>query len=164
MKSDVMVQKENRKPPSDSCCIPWPSCHSSIIANFYSQKEDTMPTTSATIENLMKVSLTVNSGDNETSAPFEFIYGVGPQGITPFEKALFGKAVGDQVRFDLSPADYCETIGHLEQPLLKQTGIMGPVSLRVTIDGIVKAKDQEVVKAMASGGSCSDCGCGCGGH
>jgi hypothetical protein len=123
-----------------------------------------MPTALPTIENLMKVSLTVKSGDSEINAPFEFIYGVGPQGITPFEKALFGKGVGDRVQFDLSPTDYCETIGHLELPLLKQTGIMRPVSLQVSINGIVKAKDREVVKAMASGGSCSDCGCGCGGH
>ena len=123
-----------------------------------------MQTTHPTIENLMKVSLSVKSGENESQVPFEFIYGVGSQGITPFEKALFGKGVGDEVEFSLSPSDYCETIGHLELPLLKQTGIMSPVSLKVTINAIVKAKDQEVVKAMAAGGSCSDCGCGCGGH
>ena len=117
-----------------------------------------------TIDNLMKISLTVKSEDNPSATPFEFIYGVGSQGITPFEKALFGKGVGDQIRFELSPADYCETIGHLELPLLKQTGIMKPISLQVTIDDVSKATDMEVVKAMAAGGSCDDCGCGCGGH
>ncbi len=123
-----------------------------------------MTNTSPIIENLMKVSLTVTSEDHPSGAPFEFIYGVGTQGITLFEKALFGKGVGDRVQFDISPADYCETIGHLELPMLKQTGIMKPVSLQVTIDAIAKATDQEVVKAMAAGGSCDDCGCGCGGH
>lgn len=123
-----------------------------------------MTTQAPTIENLCKVSLTVKNGENPSGSPFEFIYGVGSQGITPFEKTLFGKGIGDQVQFDISPADYCQTIGHLEMPMLKQTGIMKPISLQVTIDAIAKATDQEVVKAMAAGGSCSDCGCGCGNH
>jgi hypothetical protein len=127
-------------------------------------KNDTMTTLPPTIDNLMKVSLTMESGTQSPGSRFEFIYGVGSQGITPFEKALFGKGVGDQIQFDISPADYCDTIGHLELPMLKQTGIMKPLSLQVTIDAIAKATDLEVVKAMAAGGSCDDCGCGCGGH
>lgn len=123
-----------------------------------------MTTPSPTIDNLMKVTLTVKNGENASGVPFEFIYGVGPQGITLFEKALFGKKIGDRVQFDLSPVDYRETIGHLELPLLEQTGIRKPVLLQGTIDAIVRATDQEVVKAMAAGGSCNDCGCGCGGH
>jgi hypothetical protein len=123
-----------------------------------------MTTNASTIENLMKVSLSVKIVDNASDTPFVFIYGVGSQGITPFEKALFGKRIGDQVRFDISPTDYYETVGHLDLPLLKHTGIMQPISLQVTINAIDKATDQEVVKAMAAGGSCDDCGCGCGGH
>ena len=123
-----------------------------------------MPAQPPTIENLMKVSLTLTTGEDEPAAPFNFIYGVGSQGITPFEKALFGKRVGDRIQLDLSPTDFCETIGHLELPLLKQTGIMQPISLTVAINAIDKATDQEVVRAMAAGGSCDDCGCGCGGH
>ncbi|WP_419656465.1 hypothetical protein Dvar_55590 [Desulfosarcina variabilis str. Montpellier] len=123
-----------------------------------------MTTPASTVDNLSKISLTIKDEDNLSSSPFEFIYGVGAEGITLFEKALFGKGVGDQVQFDISPADYCETIGHLELPLFKQTGIMKPISLQVTIDAISKATDHEVVKAMAAGGSCSDCGCGCGNH
>ncbi|MBC2712461.1 MAG: hypothetical protein HGJ94_16195 [Desulfosarcina sp.] len=127
-----------------------------------------MPNPTRAIENLMKVSLNIQTGnasaDDDTSTPFEFIYGVGPTGITPFEKALFGKGVGDRIKFDIAPTAYCETVGHLELPLREQSGIMAPVSIEVTITGIVRAQDREVVKAMAAGGSCSDCGCGCGGH
>lgn len=127
-----------------------------------------MPDTSPTIENLMKVTTTVECDDNAAETPrarpFEFIYGVGPAGITPFEKALFGKGIGDRLQFDLALADACASMGHLEQPLREQTGIAAPVSLRVTITGIARAADREVVKAMAAGGSCGDCGCGCGGH
>ena len=121
-----------------------------------------------TIENLMKVTLSIQTAEasvvDDGSAPFVFIYGVGPSGITPFEKALHGKGVGDRIRLDVTPSTLCETVGHLELPLCKQSGIMAPVSLRVTVIDVEKAQDREVVKAMAAGGNCSDCGCGCGGH
>ena len=127
-----------------------------------------MPETKPTIENLMKVTLDITAdGETKTNAQpavFEFIYGLGVEGITPFEKALFGKSVGDRVRVDIGPADYRETVGHLELPLFKQIGIAKTTCLQATIAGIAKAQDHEVVKAMASGSSCSDCGCGCGGH
>ena len=116
----------------------------------------------------MKVSLNIHttdaSVDEDTGTPFEFIYGVGPSGITPFEKALFGKGVGNRIKFDVAPSAFRETVGHLELPLREQSGIMAPVSLHVTITDVVRAHDRDVIIAMAAGGSCSDCGCGCGGH
>jgi hypothetical protein len=121
-----------------------------------------------TIENLMKVTLNIQTAEPSTGddggAPFVFIYGVGPSGITPFEKALFGKGPGDRIRLDAAPGALCETVGHLELPLRRQSGIMAPVSLQVTVVDVARAQDREVIKAMAAGGSCSDCGCGCGGH
>ena len=120
------------------------------------------------IENLMKVSLNIATGnppvDDASGTPFEFIYGIGPSGITPFEKALFGKTVGNRIQFDLAATGFCETVGHLEIPLRNQTGMTGPAFLDVTVTDITRAQDREVIKAMAAGGSCSDCGCGCGGH
>lgn len=127
-----------------------------------------MPEQPQTIENLMKVTLNIDVTDlsvaRDRLAPFVFIYGVGASGITPFEKALYGKGVGDRIRLDVHPSTICETIGHLELPLNKPSGIMAPVSLEVTVVDVVRAQDREVVKAMADGGNCSDCGCGCGNH
>ncbi|BBO74067.1 hypothetical protein DSCW_14840 [Desulfosarcina widdelii] len=127
-----------------------------------------MTRTKPTIENLTKVSLNITAEGkttpNDQAAVFEFIYGVGADGITPFEKVLFGKSVGDHVRMDIGPAGYRETVGHLELPLFEQIGIATATCLMATVTGITKPEDREVVKAMASGGSCSDCGCGCGGH
>jgi hypothetical protein len=127
-----------------------------------------MPNPTPIIENLMKVSLRMATGnppvESDAATPFEFIYGTGPSGITPFEKALFGKTVGDRIQFDLAATGFCETVGHLMFPLRKQTGMTDPASLEVTITDITRARDREVVKAMAAGGSCSDCGCGCGNH
>jgi hypothetical protein len=129
---------------------------------------ESMPNTTPKIENLMKVSLNIVTGnptvDDASGTPFEFIYGIGPSGITPFEKALFGKTVGNRIQFDLASTDFCEMVGHLALPIRKQTGMIAPVSLEVTITDVNRAQDREVVKAMAAGGSCSDCGCGCGGH
>lgn len=127
-----------------------------------------MPEQPQTIENLMKVTLRITfagqAPGQDGGALFEFIYGIGPSGITPFEKALFGKGVGDRIQVDAAPGLFCETVGHLELPLREQSGIMAPVELRATVVEVTRADDREVVKAMAAGGSCSDCGCGCGGH
>lgn len=121
-----------------------------------------------TIENLMKITLDIQTVEppvaDRSSIPFVFIYGIGSAGITPFEKALYGKLAGDRVRLDLTAGALCDYMGHLKLPLSKPSGILAPVSLEVTVVDVVRAQDQEVVKAMAAGGSCSDCGCGCGGH
>jgi len=118
------------------------------------------------IENLMKVSLTIHTDKQlpDHAARFEFIYGVGPDGITPFEKALFGKGVGDHIQLEGEACCSNEALGHLREALCEQTGIASPVAMRVTVQNVVKALDREVVKAMASGGGCGDCDCGCGGH
>ena len=127
-----------------------------------------MPKAYPTVENLMKVSVNISvneaSQSSDQGVPFEFIFGVGPAGITPFEKALFGKSVGECIRLDIAPTEYGQIVGHLEQPLRKQTGIMTPSSMQITVAGIDRAQDREVVQAMAAGGGCGDCDCGCGGH
>lgn len=127
-----------------------------------------MPERMQTIENLMKVTLNIQvvepSDADDSGAPFVFIYGIGPSGITPFEKALHGKGIGDRVRLDVTPSAFCETVGHLDLPLRRPSGIMAPVSFQITVIDLERAQDREVVKAMAAGGSCSDCGCGCDGH
>ncbi len=124
--------------------------------------------TDATIQNLMKVSLSIDAHDatsaNDSPSRFEFIYGIGPAGITPFEKALFGKTVGDRVDLDIAPGGCADVMGHLGLPLYEQTGINPARRLTAAVTHVSRADDREIVKAMASGGSCSDCGCGCGGH
>ena len=121
-----------------------------------------------TVDHLMKVSLTIEVDDaaraEQKTVPFEFIFGVGAGGVTPFEKALFGKCIGDSIRMEIGPAEWRSTVGHLELPLREQTGIGQPAGMAVTVTDIIAAQDREVVKAMASGGSCGDCDCGCGGH
>jgi hypothetical protein len=127
-----------------------------------------MPEQSLAIENLMKVTLNIQTAEpsevDDSGLSFVFIYGVGPTGITPFEKALYGMGIGERIKVDLTPDTFCETVGHLNLPLCKPIGTTAPVSYLVTVVDLERAQDWEVVKAMAAGGSCSDCGCGCGGH
>lgn len=127
-----------------------------------------MPESTPIIENLMKVSLAIRRRDAKVNdrpgIPFEFIYGVGPAGITPFEKAFYGRRTGERIQLDIPADESCAALGHLELPLREQTGIMAPASLEVMVNRVVRAEDREVVKALAAGGSCGDCGCGCGGH
>lgn len=127
-----------------------------------------MSSANPAIDNLMKVSLSLHAGeissDDAMGTLFEFIFGVGPAGITPFEKALHGKMVGDRIGFEIQSAADGDTLGHLEGPLREQARIMAPVSLQVLITGVRRASDREVIKAMAAGGGCGDCGCGCGNH
>ncbi|PID40419.1 MAG: hypothetical protein CR984_03305 [Proteobacteria bacterium] len=118
-----------------------------------------------TIDNLMKVSLNIQTETISEDVVFEFVYGTGASGITPFEKRLYGKSTGDRVELSLDPADGCEAVGHLIAPLREQTGITPPASLTITIGNVSRADNREIVRAMASGGSCGgDCDCGCGGH
>ncbi len=117
------------------------------------------------IDNLMKVSVTIHTDVSVEGAAFEFVYGTGSAGITPFEKSLYGKGVGDRVEVTLDPTDGCDTIGHLVQPLREQTGITPPASLRICVADVARADNREIIRALASGGSCGgDCDCGCGGH
>lgn len=122
-----------------------------------------MQNSAPTIDSLMKVHLTIKR-DGMDDVPFAFIYGVGSDGLTPFEKALFGKCVGDSLRMEIPARDHCAILGHLESPLGEQAGIRKPGTLQITVTDVSRAADREVVQAMASGGGCSDCGCGCGAH
>ena len=127
-----------------------------------------MPAHQPAIENLMKVSLSIRTATSDPTAEqdalFEFIYGIGPDGITPFEKALYGKKAGDRIDIGDISGNLLEALGHLKPALCEQTGIVSPDALQVMVTRVVKAPDRDVVKAIAAGGGCSDCGCGCGGH
>jgi hypothetical protein len=127
--------------------------------------EDPMANNPLTVDNLMKVSLNIHTDSAPEGVLFTFVYGTGAAGITPFEKSLYGKSVGDQIELSLDPAGGCEAVGHLISPLREQTGIVPPASLKMTIDDVSQADNREIVRAMATGGSCGgDCDCGCGGH
>jgi hypothetical protein len=94
------------------------------------------------------------------------IYGIGIEGITPFEKMIFAKKAGDQVQIAVSAGDQTALFGHLAPALLNPIRPVPPFTLNVTIVSIQGSEGREVVQAMARlVGGCGDgcdCGCGCG--
>lgn len=125
------------------------------------------------VDYLKKVTLELEAGSGPdrmdlTDSPLQhtFVFGVASDGITPFEKAIFSGAVGDERTFDIQGPNACETLGHLKAPLLDQLSVSPPFFLKARIAQITPAEDREVVQAMAAAvndcGDGCDCGCGCG--
>lgn len=94
---------------------------------------------------------------------FEFIYGVGAEGVCLFEKALYAKRSGENILFQVDPHQAGEVFGHLRQPLNSFLSMATPFYLKATITAIETADNREIVQAIAKGGGSGDCGCGCNG-
>jgi len=94
-----------------------------------------------------------------------FIYGLGADGLSPFERMLYGKAPGDSIRLRIEKEQAHDLFEHLACALLDAAGSSPPFDLKVNIASVIPATSREVVKAMAQLSGCGgDCGCGCGGQ
>ena len=117
----------------------------------------------APVEPLMKVRVAWD--DPPRSGRVEFVVGVGPGGLVPFEHLLSGRTAGDEVRFTLASAEEAgRFFGHLA-PAFGPWFKAGEVACVVRIDAVERPDPREVVRALAEAtghGPC-DCGCGCGG-
>ncbi|CAB1064903.1 hypothetical protein D1BOALGB6SA_9700 [Olavius sp. associated proteobacterium Delta 1] len=125
------------------------------------------------VENLKKITLSFQAGtsrdamDLTPSYPeFSFIFGLAPEGMTPFEYELVEKAEGDDVLIHLEKNNLNRFFEHLNPPIRDLFDGREDVYLNVKILEASAAENREVVKAMADmtahgGGGC-DCGCGCG--
>jgi hypothetical protein len=99
----------------------------------------------------------------ETGA--ELIYGIGSSGVTPFEKMLHAKSVGDRFSLPIEPGVETLLFGHLHCTLAHTIRLPPPYILHITVASVAPAPAQEVVRAMAQTTGCGGgCGCGCGGH
>ena len=130
------------------------------------------------IENLKKITLTFGAGttadimDLLPQYPkFEFIFGLAPEGMTPFEYEIVDRSEGEEILLYLDQKEYYRFFEHLNPPIMDLFDEREAVHLKVKIVGIANADSREIVKAMAemahrSEDSCADgdcnCGCGCG--
>jgi hypothetical protein len=119
------------------------------------------------MEPLKKVTLSFEAGTNPDSmdliprsAPFDFIFGLGTQGLTPFEFQLADKDEGDEVSFPLKRGDMDQFFQHLSLPELPIPGDRDTFYLRVRVMKVVPADQKEVIKALAEIASCDDHCCG----
>ena len=124
------------------------------------------------VENLKKITLSIQAGTSQGTMDLtpkypeiEFIFGLGPEGMTPFEYRLAHKAEGEAVLIHLKKKDFYSFFEHLSPPLMDLFGGRDDVYLKVNIDTVTPPENREIVKAMADmaarGGAGSDCGCGC---
>ncbi len=117
----------------------------------------------ATVAPLTKV--TVSRGPAPERRGVSFILGVGPEGLTPFEHLLFGRAVGEEVQVTVAADETGAFFGHLAPAVRSIFDCAGPVAFTARIDAVDRPDPREVVRALAAAtghGPC-DCGCGCGG-
>jgi len=123
------------------------------------------------IENLSKVTLELELGTASdrwdlTQGPLrhEFIYGIGPAGLTPLEFQLDGLAEGDETVIYLQPEEFCRCFGPGQALAGLQILAGGAVYLRARVVAVGQADSREVVKALAAMAACSGCGGDCCGH
>ena len=125
------------------------------------------------VENLKKITLTFQAGTSREAMDltpkypeFQFIFGLAPEGMTPFEFELVEKVEGDNVLLHLKKDSLNRFFEHLKPPIWDLFADRDEIYLKVKILQISTADNREIVKAMADmtahgGGGC-DCGCGCG--
>jgi len=116
---------------------------------------------------LKKIGLDIEAGTGpsrmdltQVPAPFEFIFGLGREGLTPFEMELVGKKVGEDVVFFLKEQDVPAFFQH-HSPL--PPGCRGEgdsIYLRVRITRVVRPEPREVIGALADIANCGDHCCG----
>jgi hypothetical protein len=110
------------------------------------------------IENLKKVSLALMTGSQET--PFQFIFGIGTDGLSPFEFELAGKKEGDILELQLGREAVTEVFQHLPIPPLQVPQEGERFHLKVRVEKVSPADRKEIIKAMAEMASCGDHCCG----
>jgi hypothetical protein len=128
------------------------------------------------IQHMKKVGLAILAGQtpgkfNFTPSPiaFEFLYGIGSDGLTPFELTLGGKAEGDTLTVQVAADDAPHYFGHFLLPLRQALGLHplpAEICLDLKVTAVTAAENREVVQALARaaghGGCGGSCGCGCG--
>ena len=124
------------------------------------------------VENLKKITISIQAGMSQDAMDLtpkypeiEFIFGLGPQGMTPFEYELADRTEGESVLLHLTKEAFHRFFEHLNPPLMDLFDGRAAVYLKVNINGVKSAENREIVKAMADmsahGGAGCDCGCGC---
>ena len=111
------------------------------------------------VEHLKKVELRLESAAGDGGpVPFSFVFGVGSEGLSPFEMGIEGRSVGEIVSIPVPDGGPASLFGHLAPPSVN-LGSMGG-ELQVTVTAVAPAEQREIIQAMAEGASCgSDC-CG----
>ena len=124
------------------------------------------------INNLDKVTLSLEMGNTPevmdlTSQPFqfEFIFGLGTEGLTPFEYELAGKTEGDKIVIELEREKIHDLFQHLYKHLCPFPETPALFALKAEVVHVAPTETRDVIRALSEITGCgSDCSCGCGNH
>jgi len=78
-----------------------------------------------------------------------FIYGIGPDGLTPFEMKIAGKTAGDELFFDKAGMHLDHLFGHLTLWMLPFMERLDHPWLYVRVEKVEAADQKEVIRALA---------------
>jgi hypothetical protein len=120
---------------------------------------------------MTKVSLIISAfavhstdGAPQANIQFEFVYGIGKEGLSAFEKELHGLSVGTRLKIRPAVDEMKSYFEHLRCPLLEAVKIQPPFDLTIDVQSVTPVTNRELVHALANrdvGGCGCDCGCGC---
>jgi len=120
------------------------------------------------VGNLKKVAVLFEAGRRPESMDltrepicYDFVYGVGPHGLSPFEFELANMGEGEEIVIPMSTRGMPDFFCHHLIPLSAIPEGVGAFYLRMRIVGVSAADQREVIKAMAEAAAC---GSGCCGH
>lgn len=120
------------------------------------------------VENLKKITLTYQAGTSREAMDltpkypeFNFIFGLAPEGMTPFEYELVEKVEGDDVLLHLKKDGLNRFFEHLNPPIRDLFDDRDEIYLNVKILEISAAENREIVKAMADMTAHGGGGCDC---
>jgi hypothetical protein len=127
-----------------------------------------MPVKNEKIGPLKKISLSLKVGTNPDSGPFEeiapafdFIFGIGTKGLTPFECEISDRAVGEEMTIPLFTGDLGQVFQHIPIPAGNLPADLNRFYLKIRVLDVAEADQREVIRAMADMAACGD---GCCGH
>ena len=120
------------------------------------------------VGNLKKVAVLLEAGTGPEAmdltrepTPYDFVYGVGTHGLSPFEFALADKGEGDEMVIPVRTEEMANFFCHHFMPQLEIPEGVGAFYLRIRIARVNAADPREIIKAMAEAAAC---GTGCCGH
>ena len=119
------------------------------------------------IDALQKINLSLEAGTTPDSMDltpesysYEFIFGLGTEGLTPLEFQLVGKTEGDEICLHLKREEIPQAFRHLIMPPLDIPDKLDSFYLKVQVVKVVSADQREVIKALAKIANCGDLCCG----
>jgi hypothetical protein len=118
---------------------------------------------------MRKVTLSLSAGEEgkRTEAgldpkQFDFIFGIGSDGLTPLERILEGRQEKDELLLETKGNDSVHIFQHLWFPEVDALFRQASSFLKITVLSVSEADPRDVIRALAETARCGD-DC-CGGH